>query len=172
MEQQTNPCQENRNPWCGFHHYNKCESNFDNAQQRYGRPSWWWHTQDSVVTDDANINNKLIVEIVSNYSYESKTKTYNINVAPIEPTHPSEYGWYCEPTEEEWRIAQSVPLHIPTEKCVTSNIVKQNTGDLCPMTVLIVCTIQQQRYTICTYPSTIMWVFSKLKRTTHIKYKQ
>ena len=74
-----------------------------------------------MVTDDANINNELIVETVNNYPYKSKNKSYNIDVAPIEPTHPPE--WERESTEEEWRIAQSAPLHIPTPKCVTVNIV-------------------------------------------------
>ena len=100
-----------------------------------------------MVTDDAKINNELIVETVNDYPYESKNEPYNIDVAPIEPTHPPEYGWDRKPTKEEWRIAQSVPLHILTAKCVTLEIIKQNTGDLCSMTVLIVCIIQQQRCT-------------------------
>ena len=69
------------------------------------------------------------------------------NVAPIEPTYPPANNWDGKPTEGEWIIAQSILLHIPTAKCVTSNIVKPNTSDLCPMTVLSVRTIQQQRCT-------------------------
>ena len=41
MQRQTDPGQGNSNPWNGFRHYNVCESNFDNAQQGNGRPSWW-----------------------------------------------------------------------------------------------------------------------------------
>ena len=100
-----------------------------------------------MVTDDVNVNNELIVETVNNYPYESMNESYNVDVTPIEPIYPPEYGWDCKPTEEEWRIAQSIPLHIPTAKCVNLKSVKPNNGNLCPMTVFIVCTIQQQRCT-------------------------
>ena len=95
-----------------------------------------------MVIDDANISNKLIVETVNDYFYESKKDSFNVNVVPIKSTYPPGNNWDHEPREEEWRIAQSIPLHIPTAEYITLNIVKLNTNDLCPMTVLIVCTIQ------------------------------
>ena len=41
MQLQPDPRQGTSNPRNGFHHYNACESNFDNAQQGNGRPSRW-----------------------------------------------------------------------------------------------------------------------------------
>ena len=67
----------------------------------------------------------------------------------MEPTQPPVDDCDCEPTEEEWRIAQSIPLHIPTAKCVNSNVVQSNnlTTDLVSLIVLIVHSIQNQRCT-------------------------
>ena len=60
-----------------------------------------------MVTDDANINNELIVETVNDYPYKSMNESYNVDVAPIEPTHPPEYGWDREATEEEWELLKA-----------------------------------------------------------------
>ena len=91
---------------------------------------------------DANINNEFLVETVKGYLYESKNESYNINVEPIKLTQPPVNDCDCKITEEEWRIAQSIILHIPTVKCVAFKTIKTYMGDLYLMIVLIACTIQ------------------------------
>jgi len=76
------------------------------------------------VVTELNINNKFIIETVNNYPYESKNESCNVNVAPIESTQIPVVDWDPKPTEEEWRVAQSIPLHVPPAKCVTSKVVQ------------------------------------------------
>ena len=90
--------------------------------------------QNSVFTN-TNINNESIVETVNDYSKES----YQMDLLKENSS-----DWDSDEfllTAEEWKIAQNIPIHIPTPKLSTKN---NYCKDLRPTTVLHLCNMQDQ----------------------------